>query len=244
MSHKLPLDPAQFPMRLNRYMALIGLATRRRADELIAAGLVTIDGRVAAIGERVESPRQSVSVAKRLKALDERLVYYAYHKPRGIITHSPQRGERSIESVSGLKGVFPIGRLDKDSEGLIILTNDGRVTERLLGPRYEHEKEYLVTVREPLPRDVSSRLLRGVEEGGERLSAKAVEPVGKHQLRVILTEGKKHQLRRMLAAMALTVTELRRVRIMGVLLGALKPGQHRLLAGPAKAAFLRDLGLK
>lgn len=230
-------------MRLNRYLAQKGIATRREADKLIAAGLVTLDGQVAALGTKVTGPDQEVALATGLKTLHQNLVYHAYYKPRGIITHSPQRGEQSIEGVSGLRGVFPVGRLDKDSEGLIILTNDGRVTERLLSPRFEHEKEYLVTVREAWPKDLAARLEAGVEENGERLVAKRVGMLGKHQASIVLTEGKKHEIRRMLGASGLSVTELKRIRIMGVHLGSLKPGQHRALAGAAKAAFLRDLGL-
>lgn len=233
----------EFPMRLNRYLALRGIATRRQADELIAAGLVTLDGVVATIGTKVMNANQEVTLAPDVKTLHQNLVYYAYHKPRGIITHSPQGKEQAIREVVGLKGVFPVGRLDKDSEGLIILTNDGRVTERLLSPRFEHEKEYIVTVREIIPPEVKERLEAGVEEGGEQLRAKQVTILNKHTANIILTEGKKHEIRRMLGSCHLTVTELRRVRIMGVHLGSLRPGAYRTLAGKAKENFLRDLGL-
>jgi len=232
-----------YPMRLNRFMALRGLSTRRGADELIAAGLVSIDGRVATLGDRVLGPDARVTLKAEAKALEKHLVYFAYYKPRGIITHSPQRHEQSIAEVSGIKGVFPIGRLDKDSEGLILLTNDGRITERLLSPRFEHEKEYLVTIKESWPRGVEARLKEGIEENGELLKVKQCTLRTKHEATLILTEGKKHQIRRMLAACNLTILELKRVRIMGVHLGALRPGEKRALAGKARTEFLRDLGL-
>lgn len=231
-------------MRLNRYLALRGFATRRKADELIAAGLVRIDGRVATIGDRVEREDQEIVVGKEASLFQKDHVYYVYYKPRGIITHSPQGKEKSIGDIVPMKGVFPVGRLDKDSEGLMILTSDGRVTERLLHPRFEHEKEYVVTIQEAWPREAKALLETGVVENGDRLTAKRFTSMGKNQASIILTEGKKHQIRRMLGSLGLTVTELRRVRIMGVHLGSLKPGEKRALAGKAKANFLHDLDLQ
>lgn len=230
-------------MRLNRYLALRGFATRRKADELIAAGFVRIDGRVARVGERVERLDQEVIVGKEASLFQKDHVYYVYYKPRGIITHSPQGKEKAIGDVIAVKGVFPVGRLDKDSEGLMLLTSDGRITERLLHPRFEHEKEYVVTIQEMWPVEAKLLLEKGMVDNGERLTVKCVTLISKHQANLILTEGKKHQIRRMLASLRLTVTELKRVRIMGVHLGSLRPGEKRMLSGKAKESFLRDLGL-
>lgn len=232
-----------FPIRLNRFLALRGIATRRVADELIESGLVLIDGRVAKIGAKLENQTQQVTIHSDAKKNQETFVYFAYYKPRGIITHSPQGKERSIVETSGVKGIFPVGRLDKDSEGLIILTNDGRVTERLLHPRFAHEKEYVVTVRETLIPELKKKLETGVEEGGERLKAKQVTLLDKHTATLTLTEGKKHEIRRMLGVCRYTVTSLKRVRIMGVYLGALRPGEKRALTSTAKEKFLANLGL-
>lgn len=231
-------------MRLNRYLALKGIATRRKADELIEAGLVMIDGRVAEVGEKLQHGQEVVTLEKGVKKTTENLVYFAYYKPRGIITHSPQGQERAIGDVISMKGIFPVGRLDKESEGLIILTNDGRITERLLHPRFAHEKEYIVTIQETWPRDIQTVLENGVQENGELLKAKKVTLLSKHQAEIILTEGKKHQIRRMLGASNLSVTELKRLRIMGVHLGSLQPGAKRAIAGKAKDSFLSDLGLR
>ncbi len=233
-----------YPIRLNRYLALRGFATRRKADELITAGLVRIDGRVAKIGDRVEQAHQEIIVGKEASLFQKDFVYYVYYKPRGIITHSPQGKETSIGDIVSMKGVFPVGRLDKDSEGLMILTNDGRVTERLLHPRFEHEKEYVVTIQESWPREAKALLETGIVENGDQLRAKRFTPLGKSQASIILTEGKKHQIRRMLGSLGLTVTELRRIRIMGVHLGSLRPGEKRALSGKAKASFLHDLDLQ
>ncbi len=235
-------DELIFPVRINRYLAWKGFATRRGADALIEEGKVFINGKKASLGSRVEST-DIVELIQDQRALAESFSYVAYYKPRGIITHSPTEHERSIEDVAGLPGMFPVGRLDKDSEGLIILTDDGRITERLLHPRFAHEKEYEVTVREDIPPLAKRVLEGGVRSDGEWLKAKKVMITGTHTMSIVLTEGKKHQIRRMLSEARLTVEKLVRTRIMGVHLGSLKPGNARLLKGPAKKAFLEGIGL-
>ncbi len=230
-----------FPVRLNRYLARHGVATRREADALIEAGRILVNGHQALLGMKVSETDQVT-----LKNAQPRHhTYLAYYKPRGIITHSPQgKREYSIADVTKKSDLFPIGRLDKNSEGLIILTNDGRITERLLHPRFAHEKEYEVTVQETVDVTKLPHLEEGVLEAGELLKAKSVRITGKNTLTVILTEGKKHQIRRMLSKINLTVIALKRIRIMQVYLGALNPGQSRPISGPARAAFLAELNLQ
>lgn len=237
-------DKIVFPVRLNRYLALRGVTTRRGADTLIAAGLVVVDGKKAKLGDRVMSADTDIEILESEDRPRKDYRYIIYYKPRGIVTHSPESGQRSIEHVSGFTGLFPLGRLDRSSEGLMLLTDDGRVTERLLHPRFAHEKEYVVTVREDVPSFAQRVLENGIESDGELLMAKRVEISGPHTLRIILTEGKKHQIRRMLDHLHLTVEKLVRVRIMGVHLGALKSGQSRPLKGSARAAFLSSIGLE
>ena len=233
-----------YPIRINRYLAQKGLATRRGADELIEAGLVEIAGKKAVLGDKVENAEVLVEVIKDKKQPAKKPVYIAYYKPRGIIAHSPQEFEHSIDQVSGFPGTFPIGRLDKDSEGLIILTNDGRVTERLLHPRFKHEKEYKVTVREDIPGNLKRVLEDGVYNAGEWLKAKKIVVVPPSTVYVILTEGKKHHIRRMMSEAHLTVERLIRIRVMDVYLGALKPGKARVIEGAARKAFLQSIDLQ
>lgn len=230
-------------MRLNRFLALRGVATRREADEMIATGRVFLNGKVAELGARVMHPDEDIEVHEGRFRENKELQYVAYYKPRGVITHTPKAGEQDIQAISGYPELFPLGRLDKDSEGLILLTNDGRITERLLHPRFEHEKEYVVSVRTPLGGRVKDLLLHGIESEGERLRAKKIEFLDPLTASIVLTEGKKHQVRRMLEAADLEVTRLVRVRIMNIHLGKLESGQARELQGPARKAFLRDLGL-
>ena len=140
-------EPLEFPVRLNRYLAHKGFSTRRGADELITKGLVKINGKVAVLGDKVSNPDDKIEVSEKVIAkMEGSHRYLAYYKPRGISTDTQTEGESIKSSLPALRGLFPLGRLDKDSEGLVILTNDGRLTDRVLSPDRVHEKEYLVKV--------------------------------------------------------------------------------------------------
>jgi 23S rRNA pseudouridine2604 synthase len=231
-----------YPMRLNKYLAYEGVASRREADVLIASGAVLVNGKQAVIGQKVEKTDKVT-----LKGTTKAKHYYAYYKGRGIITHSPAEGEKDIatrlKEDYGIRDVYPVGRLDKDSEGLLILTNDGRVTGPLLDPRGGHEKEYEVTVDKPVTGFFLQKLEHGVSiEGYKTKKAKAIKNAkNKLAFTIILTEGKKHQIRRMCAALGYQVQSLKRVRIASVSLGSLKPNQYRVLKGNELAAFLSEL---
>ena len=230
-------------LRINKYLALHNYATRRGADALITAGKVMINGRRAVLGDKV-GPTDSVTVdTAAIVSQQSQFVYYAYNKPLGMVTHSPQHGEKDIAGAIRLSGVFPLGRLDKDSHGLILLTNDGRVTERLLSPSAEHEKEYVVKVNKPLLQNTLTRLGKGVKIEGYITKKAVVEELGAYALRLTITEGKKHQIRRMLTALGYEVVDLKRVRIMNIKLGDLPSGQYRALTAPERKKFLGELGL-
>ncbi|HYF10217.1 MAG TPA: pseudouridine synthase [Candidatus Paceibacterota bacterium] len=229
-----------FPMRINKYLAHKGYATRTGADALIEAGKVFINGVPAVLGAKVE---ESDMVEVRDSRKPASYLYYAYHKPVGVITHSPQRGEKEAKEDIPVKGVFPVGRLDKDSYGLLILTNDGRITDRLLNPDYAHDKEYVVTVRKPLANNWKTRMERGVDIEGYLTKESKVEILDERTFAITLTEGKKHQIRRMCAALGNDVEDLKRVRVMNIRLGDLKPGSYRKIEGAELTEFLRSLGL-
>ena len=227
----------EYPMRINKYLALRGDSTRRGADVLIEAKKVTINGRLAKLGDAVNE--KDVVIVKGLD--NKEYLYYAYYKPRGVITHSPQDGEKSIEDV--IKGsmkadVFPIGRLDKDSHGLIILTNDGRITEKLLSPEKYHEKEYILTLDKPITGRFLKDMERGVDIEGYMTKPAIAKENGFCKIDVIITEGKKHQLRRMCAALGYTVKDIKRIRIMNIKLGSLQSGTWRRISGNELADFL------
>jgi len=218
------------PIRINKYLADQGLTTRRAADKLIEAGKVLVNGQKAILGQKVVPGDKVEVLSHRPKAYQ----YLAYHKPAGETTT-----ERDHQ------GLFPLGRLDKDSRGLMILTNDGRLTDRLLNPDRDHEKEYWVTVDKPLKEGVLNHFARGMKIEGETTKTKPakVEAEDDYNFRIILTEGKKHQIRRMCAAWGYTVTDLVRLRIENVELGDLGAGKTRPIVGQVLTELLSSLGL-
>ncbi len=227
-------------MRINKYLALNKHSTRRGADELISQKKVFINSKLAALGDKVE---EGDKVEVRFRGKQKPYIYIAYNKPKGIVTHSAQEGEKEIKHEVAIKDVFPIGRLDKDSHGLIILTNDGRITERLLGPNHTHEKEYLVKTKEKLRSSFKEKAEAGVKIEKEKTAKCKVQIINERLFRITLTEGKKHQIRRMCVALFQEVEDLKRIRIMNIELGKLKNSAHRKIEGPKLQTFLKQLDL-
>ena len=234
----------EFPMRINKYLAHEGIASRREADVLVEAGRVKISGKRAKNGDQVnETDKVEVSGATKPKS------YLAYYKGRGIITHSPSEREVDIATKLakdyGITHVSPVGRLDKDSEGLMILSNDGRITGPLLDPEADHEKEYEVTVDKPINPMFVRAMAAGVEIERYRTKRAKVtaHKTNAKKFTIILTEGKKHQIRRMCAALGYQVQDLKRVRITNIKLDKLKPNQYRKIVGPELQEFLKELGV-
>jgi len=227
-------------MRINKYLAHEGISTRRGADELIARGKVLINGRVATLGEKVN---KDDVVELRGKSASMKYLYFAYNKPVGVITHSPQLGEKDIKHSVPME-VFPVGRLDKDSSGLIILTNDGRVTDRLLNPEYDHDKEYRVRTQEPIREGFKKAMEGGVDIEGYVTQPCIVRKTGPKSFVITLTEGKKHQIRRMVAALHNAVVELERTRILNIRLENLASGAWRPIEGEELKMFLTQIGMK
>ena len=240
MKRPEPKETSEYPMRINKYLAHKGVATRRASDDLIAKKRVLINGRVAVLGDKV-SETDKVDLVGTIPT-DQNL-YYAYNKPVGVITHSPQLGEKDIKGSVPMN-VFPIGRLDKDSSGLIILTNDGRVTDRLLNPDYDHDKEYQVRTSENLREGFKKAMEAGVDIEGYLTAPCKIRKTGPKSFNITLTEGKKHQIRRMVAALHNQVTALERVRILNIRLEDLKPGAWRPIKGDELATFLAEIGMK
>lgn len=233
-------------MRINKYLAQEKFSTRRGADELIEKKQVFVNGKIAVLGQQVN---EGDEVEVRYRGKPKPYVYYAYNKAVGVVTHSAGRGETEIATEIPLhlkkEGLFPIGRLDKNSSGLIILTNDGRITDRLLNPEFDHEKEYFVTTKEKLRTSFKDKMEAGVKIEGETEPTLpcSVKILGEKKFRVILTEGKKHQIRRMCVALFQEVDELTRTRIMNIELGNLRQGEYRKIEGEELQEFLRLLDL-
>lgn len=231
-------------IRINKYLADHKICTRKKADDLIARGLVKINGKIAKIGQKV-GEKDKVEVAQ--EKIQNNYKYFIFNKPVGIITHSAQEeGQKSINDIlpKEHKDLFPVGRLDMDSKGLILLTNDGRVTDRLLNPKYEHEKEYLVGVNKLIKTDLLRRIRKGIYigENYKTKPAKAVQ-AGDKTLKIVLVEGKNHQIRRMVTACGYEVKGLIRTRIMNLRLGNLRAGELKELRPLEKKKFLAAIGL-
>ena len=223
-------------VRLQKVLADRGVASRRAAEALIAAGRVRVEGEVVReLGTKVD-PAARIEVDGRAVAGTVALRYVALNKPRGVVSSArPERGRRSVTDLVGLgERLYPVGRLDVDSEGLILLTNDGEWAERVLHPRYGHEREYEVTVAGELADAAVERLRKGVrlEEGLARAERALVlaRGAGGGRLRLVLRTGWKRQVRRTCVAAGLRVTRLVRVRIGPLALGRLASGSWRELA--------------
>lgn len=233
------MEKSKYPIRINKYLASHNYSTRLGGDALVRNKQVKINNKPAVLGSKVnENDIVEVLNFKNPKTYH----YYAYNKPAGIITHSPQMGERDIKQSIPLKGVAPIGRLDKNSSGLIILTDDGRITDRLLNPKFSHEKEYVVTTADKLRPSFKHYMETGVDIGGHVTKECKVTILNDFKFRIVLTEGKKHQIRRMCDALHNKVVNLQRVRIMNIKIGALAPGKYRSIESEELKTFLKSLG--
>lgn len=233
-------EKIDFPVRLNKYLAHKGLATRTGADELIRKGQVMLNGIKAKLGDKVQTSKDTVTILEKKRSYS----YFAYNKPVGIVTVGAQNGEKAILDVTRFPTkAFPLGRLDKDSRGLLIFTDDGRITKRLLDPKYEHEKEYRVRTDKPISDAALKRLASGVTIAGYKTKPAKVTRINDDSFSIVLTEGKNRQIRRMCEAEGCTVKDLRRIRVMNILLGDIREGSFRTIAGKELKTFLTSLCL-
>jgi 23S rRNA pseudouridine2604 synthase len=235
----IPNDP-DAPIRLNKYLAMNGYSTRRGADELIKKRTVFINGEVAVLGDKVS---EGDVVELKGKEKPKQYLYFAYNKPAGLMTEDIQRGDISLTKSLIPKGIFPVGRLDKKSHGLIILTNDGRITDRLLNPERTHDKEYIVKTKEKIRANFKEKMEAGIDIEGYMTKPCSVRVKDDHEFSIILTEGKKHQIRRMCVALHNDVVDLKRTRVLNVRLASLAVGSLRKIDGEELEEFLGEIGL-
>ncbi|ALS24717.1 MULTISPECIES: 23S rRNA pseudouridine(2604) synthase RluF [Paenibacillus] len=229
-------------MRINKFISETGFCSRREVDKLIEAKRVTINGKLAELGTQVNEGDEVRIDGKRVGA-KKKHVYIALNKPVGI-TSTTERHIRGniVDFVGHRERIFPIGRLDKDSEGLILLTNDGDIVNKILRSEYEHEKEYIVTVDKP----ITPMFVQGMS-GGVRILGTVTKPcritrLDDRTFRIILTQGLNRQIRRMCAAFGYEVRKLKRVRIMNIKLGDLPLGRWRDLKPDELEALFRQIG--
>ena len=216
----------EYPIRINKYLRDIGLASRREADKLVESGLVFVNGKRADNGAMVKE-KDNVVVKKATGAAVKEYKYLAYYKPRNLSTQDLP-GKESVITKWRDQGIYPVGRLDKSSEGLLLLTNDGRFAREVLSNSSKYEKEYLVTVKEPLRIGVVKIFAGGMETQslGKLLPARS-RIINSTKMQVILNEGKRHQIRVMFNELNYTIASLKRIRIGDIKIGNLKPGDAR-----------------
>ncbi len=230
-------------MRLNKYISETGVCSRREADHWIEAGRVTLNGARAELGLKVEA-NDEVRVDGELIGAKKKPIYIALNKPCGVTcTTETHVQDNIVDFVGHPERIFPVGRLDKDSEGLILLTNDGDIVNEILRSENEHEKEYLVRVNRPITELSLALLASGVKIMGVMTKPCRVIRVGQDGFRLILTQGLNRQIRRMCSALGYRVERLRRVRIVGIDLGTLAPGEWRYLS-EAEIAGLTARGVR
>jgi 23S rRNA pseudouridine2604 synthase len=225
-------------VRLNKYISETGVCSRRQADKWIEAGRVTCNGQRAALGTRV-APGDEVRIDGELIGAKKRQIYIALNKPVGVTCTTEAHVEDNIIDLVGHpERIFPIGRLDKDSEGLILLTNDGDIVNEILRSENNHEKEYIVRVDRPITELSLKMLAGGVKIMGERTKPCKVSRIDQESFRMILTQGLNRQIRRMCSALGYKTQYLQRVRIMNIRLGALGSGKWRYLSESELAGLL------
>lgn len=227
--------PQDNKIRLQKYMAECGVASRRKSEELIARGKVKVNGHPASIGDKIDSKKDLVTVDGKKISKEEALVYYALNKPRGYITTvSDEYGRKTVmQLVKSDSRIYPVGRLDKESEGLLIMTNDGYLANLLTHPKHDFAKVYRVTVRPSVTDEILYKLRNGVEVDGRMTAPCEISVITEEEdrtvLKFVLHEGRNRQIRKMCEAVGLEVARLKRTAIGPIKLGMLKTGKYRAL---------------
>ena len=231
-------------IRLNKYIAMAGVASRRDADKLIEAGKVTINGKTAQTGDKVFEG-DSVKVGSKLIKPAEELVVLAYYKPAGVTcTERDAHAEYTVkDQVRYKQRVTYAGRLDKDSEGLLIMTNDGDLIQEMMRGENGHEKEYVVKINKPVTEELIEKLSSGIflRELNRKTKPCVVKKVSKDSFSIVLTQGLNRQIRRMCEACDVKVVNLKRIRVLSVTLEALKPNEYRKLSDAEVEKLFKEI---
>lgn len=231
----------QDEIRINKFLSDAGVCSRREADRYIKEGKVIIDGVVAQIGSKVKKGSVVTFCGKPVQR-EEKLVLIAFNKPVGIVcTTDPREPDNIIDYIGYGMRIYPIGRLDKDSEGLILLTNDGNIVNKILRAEYRHEKEYIVTVNKEIDAEFIKAMSSGVPILGTVTKPCKVKQIDKYTFNIILTQGLNRQIRRMCEYLGYRVTSLKRIRIMNIMLGRLKTGAWRNVTDKELAELLKHM---
>lgn len=235
-----------YPIRINRFLFVHGYCSRREADRLIEKGAVLVNNKQATLGQQVNT-NDKVSFTKAgYKQIQTKKWYVLFNKPTGVVSHNPQNKEKSaIDFMKDIPApLSPVGRLDKASHGLLLLSNDGMIVDALLNPKYNHTKVYRVRVDKRIDKHSIEKMEKGVDIEGYQTKPTQVQKIDARTLEITLTEGKKHQIRRMCAALGYQVVDLQRIRINTLSLGNLPIGKYRELTSDELQEFKRSLQTK
>ena len=230
-------------MRLQKFLSRAGICSRRKGEEYIKAGWVKVNGKIVTeLGVKVDPDRDVVEVDSDAIRSDTALIYIALNKPRGYVSSCHQQNKKIVLDLLDIaERVYPIGRLDKDSTGLLLLTNDGHLHHRLSHPSFNHEKAYEVAVAKPLPEGALRKLADGLPMMGTRTRPARVKRISARRFRIILQEGKNRQIRRMVRKVGNQVVDLKRIRIANIKLGSLPSGRWRHLTKKEKDDLFKAL---
>ena len=231
-------------MRLQKYMSQAGICSRRKAEEYIEKWQVYVNGQVAHLWQSIDTEKDKITLGNQAKMSQQEYVYYAFNKPRGIETTCAQREWKSIIDIIDIpERVFPVGRLDKDTTGLILLTNDGRMTNYLTHPRYGHEKEYIVETFGAISESQIQEMRTWVEILWKLTLPCVIDRVAAWKFSIILTEWRNRQIRRMVESVGSKVKKLKRIRVENIILWELAEGSYKRLSKWQKEALFQKIGI-
>ncbi|MDQ7022313.1 MAG: pseudouridine synthase [Candidatus Gracilibacteria bacterium] len=230
-------------MRLQKYMSQAGICSRRKAEDYIERGLITVDGKKAIIGQKVTG-EEDIKLENEAVIEQKKQVYYKINKPRGIVTTCAGNGDTAIVDIIDIKErVFPIGRLDKETTGLLLLTNDGRLANYLMHPRYGHSKKYVVEIFGPIEDEALDKMSKGIFILGSITKEAKVERLSSGTFSIVLTEGRNRQIRRMVEFLGHKVKKLKRIQIENIELGKLELGEYKHLSEKELNNLFKTIGL-
>ena len=230
-------------IRLQKFLSEAGICSRRKGEEYIKAGFVRVNNNVVTeLGEKVDPQKDRVEFKGKVVDVKSDPIYIALNKPKGYVTSSLQAGDKIVLDLIDIKErIYPIGRLDKDTSGLLILTNDGSLHHQLSHPSFDHEKEYDVTVVQPIPEGALRSIAKGMPMMGTKTRPAEIERITSRRFRIVLREGKNRQIRRMVRKVGNHVARLKRVRVSNINLGRLAEGTWRYLTEKEKKELLDSL---